>query len=306
MTRRNKPIRWTEDSCRGFTASPLLELGSMMGVGRSTIEAASPRWGLSVTSPDAPQISFPSELFRVENQVWGHQQLLPGLAITVNPRDHYRTDPTSRRDLSINWFWFDRQLLAEVFAESAPEALEHPDRPFRSGSIRLEPGTFARQCLLFDHILGDAPCDLLRVEEEMLSILRDIAATIAARKPAGIRDRRRSDTVRFHREVLHETQRYIEDRLGGPLRLPAIARAVGMSQGHLAEIHRRETGLAIHAYVTARRMERACQLLPDFRGRLSALAFQLGFSSGQHFSNVFRDHYGLSPTRMLELGGPRV
>ncbi len=305
MSKTNSRIRWTDESCRGFVAGPLLKLGSLMGVGRSIIKAESPRWGMSVTAPDAPQISFPSNLFRVENQIWGYQQLLPGQAITVNPRDRYRTDPRSRRDLSVSWFWFDRQLLAEVFAEFGPDVLDRPDRPFTVGSIRLEPETFARQYLLFDHILGETRTDLLRVEEEMLWILRDIAATMVAWKAREIRDRRRPSTVRFHREVLHETQRYIEDRLGSPLRLAGIARAVGMSQGHLAEIHRRETGLAIHAYVTTRRMQKACQLLPDFHGCLSALAFQLGYSSGQHFSNVFRDHYGLSPTRMLELGAPR-
>jgi AraC-like DNA-binding protein len=88
----------------------------------------------------------------------------------------------------------------------------------------------------------------------------------------------------------------IAERLPERLTLTGLAREVGASPFHLARLFRRETGLSMHTYLVAARIERAKQLLDDGDRRIVEVALDCGFASHSHFSDAFRRATGLTPS----------
>jgi AraC family transcriptional regulator len=90
---------------------------------------------------------------------------------------------------------------------------------------------------------------------------------------------------------------YIEDTLGQPIKLRALAALAGFSARHFERAFRQSTGSSPHAYVMDRRLHRARDLLINRpESAIEEIAVQLGFSSSSHFSSAFRRLTGLTPT----------
>ena len=75
----------------------------------------------------------------------------------------------------------------------------------------------------------------------------------------------------------------------------AVAR---LSPYHFARQFKAATGLPPHQYVTARRVERAKQLLQGAGGlSLAEVAARAGFSDQSQFTRHFKRHVGVTPGR---------
>jgi len=92
---------------------------------------------------------------------------------------------------------------------------------------------------------------------------------------------------------------YIEANLGNPeLSRPTIAAALGVSARHISDIFGANE-LSISSYIWKRRLEKCHAALadPSQRGRsISSIAFGWGFNDTSHFSRIFKNRYGLTPT----------
>ncbi|MGK5741308.1 helix-turn-helix transcriptional regulator [Micromonospora sp. URMC 103] len=94
--------------------------------------------------------------------------------------------------------------------------------------------------------------------------------------------------------------RRVRDRIdreyARPLNLEALAHGAHMSVGHLSREYRRIYGESPYSYLMTRRIERAMTLLR--RGDLSvtAVCFEVGFSSLGTFSTRFTELVGVSPS----------
>jgi AraC-like DNA-binding protein len=92
-----------------------------------------------------------------------------------------------------------------------------------------------------------------------------------------------------------------------PLDVEAIARGVHMSAGHFSRQFKLAYGESPYSYLMTRRVERAMALLR--RGDLSvtAVCFEVGFSSLGTFSTRFTELVGLPPSvyRRVEAGATK-
>jgi AraC-like DNA-binding protein len=94
--------------------------------------------------------------------------------------------------------------------------------------------------------------------------------------------------------------RRVRDRIdreyAQPLDVPALARGVHMSAGHLSREFRRAYGESPYSYLMTRRIERAMALLR--RGDLSVteVCFEVGCSSLGTFSTRFTELVGVPPS----------
>lgn len=77
--------------------------------------------------------------------------------------------------------------------------------------------------------------------------------------------------------------------------LASLAREVGLSGDHLAELFARQVGTTPRRYHLDRRIERAAELLAGTDLPVTAIALELGFSSSSHFARVFREVTGRTP-----------
>lgn len=96
-------------------------------------------------------------------------------------------------------------------------------------------------------------------------------------------------------QVLARVLDYLNDSLGGPLKLQDLAEVAGLSSSHFVTMFRRSTGLAPHQYLIARRIERARRLLTDTPRSIAEVAVETGFADQSHLTRLLRRHTGLTP-----------
>ena len=89
---------------------------------------------------------------------------------------------------------------------------------------------------------------------------------------------------------------FIHQHFADQLSLGSVAKAAGISPGHLSEKFRQITGLNFVDYVGRIRIEQACARLANGDHRISEIAFDVGFQSLSQFNRVFKKVSGKSPT----------
>lgn len=88
---------------------------------------------------------------------------------------------------------------------------------------------------------------------------------------------------------------YVDDHLALPLDRTAVAQAFDRHPNYLSQLFTRYSQGSFHAYLTARRLERAGALLRRSQQPIKAIARAVGFSRPSHFGAVFRRHLGMTP-----------
>jgi AraC family transcriptional regulator len=96
---------------------------------------------------------------------------------------------------------------------------------------------------------------------------------------------------------LEEARERIHADLAARPSLTGLAQSVGVHPVTLARAFRRAFGCPVGEYVRGLRIERATRQLADTDLSLAEIAVTAGFSDQSHFSNLFRQHTGLSPFR---------
>jgi AraC family transcriptional regulator len=86
--------------------------------------------------------------------------------------------------------------------------------------------------------------------------------------------------------------------------LSGLAESVGVHPVTLARAFRRAFGCTVGEYVRSLRVERAARQLADTELSLAEIALAAGFSDQSHFSNLFRHHTGLSPSKFRRVVRP--
>lgn len=90
---------------------------------------------------------------------------------------------------------------------------------------------------------------------------------------------------------------YIDAGLDGEITLAELAGLCALSEFHFARAFRASFGLPPHAWLIARRLDRARRLLRDGDLPLTAVAAACGFASGSHLTRRFRDALGATPSQ---------
>jgi len=93
-----------------------------------------------------------------------------------------------------------------------------------------------------------------------------------------------------------KARNFIHQNLDGELSLRKVAGFVNISANHLSEKFKQVTGVKFVDYIARTRFEKALQLLPDQKVRISEIAFAAGFQSLSQFNRSFKKFAGKSPT----------
>jgi len=94
---------------------------------------------------------------------------------------------------------------------------------------------------------------------------------------------------------IHRVKKYVAEHLDEAIRVEDLSAIARLSPTHFSRAFKRSLGEAPHAYIIARRLERARELMLTSDMGLSELALQCGFSDQAHFTKLFRSHVGKSP-----------
>ncbi len=106
-------------------------------------------------------------------------------------------------------------------------------------------------------------------------------------------------TVDYYNKVVDQAKQYIESRLSHDLSLEEVAKAVKMSKSHFSRIFHKVTCMNFIVYLTDLRLEEGKKLLQTRQYRVYEVAEKVGYSGWKHFSRLFRQKYGMSPSEFL-------
>src|SRR5579864_4702131 len=95
---------------------------------------------------------------------------------------------------------------------------------------------------------------------------------------------------------LRRIKELVHAKMEDDLSLDDMAQSVGLSTAHFARMFRKSTGETPHQFVLGQRLERAKAMLRAPDARVLDVALACGFKTQQHFAQVFRGVWGVSPT----------
>jgi len=102
------------------------------------------------------------------------------------------------------------------------------------------------------------------------------------------------DLRRSNETLLADVFDVIERSYASPLSLRDVAKAVGMTPGHLTTVVRRRTGRTVVDWITERRMNQARQLLATTDLPVGEIARRVGVPDAGYFARLFRHGNGMT------------
>ncbi|MBI1334016.1 MAG: helix-turn-helix domain-containing protein [Armatimonadetes bacterium] len=91
---------------------------------------------------------------------------------------------------------------------------------------------------------------------------------------------------------------YLHDHSDSAISIGQLASEIGIHPVHLMRTFRKVYGLSIGSYVRQTRLSEACRRLrmAPWSESIGDISCDLGFADQQHFSRVFREYLGMSPS----------
>lgn len=99
----------------------------------------------------------------------------------------------------------------------------------------------------------------------------------------------------YSQDPIREAKQYLVQHYSEPPSLSQLARIVGINEYKLKKEFKANFRTTVFGFLSEFRLEKARQALLDSSVSISEIAFDLGYSSPQHFSNAFKKKFGVSP-----------
>lgn len=102
----------------------------------------------------------------------------------------------------------------------------------------------------------------------------------------------------MHSPLMDKIVLFVKDHYDHPdMSLQFISEAFQLSIGHLSRLFKRELGVNFNDFLVEERLEKAKKLLIDkYQMSGKEVANLVGFKNGKYFAQVFKNHYGMTPS----------
>ena len=105
----------------------------------------------------------------------------------------------------------------------------------------------------------------------------------------------------FHRgsktdKIVEAAKEYVRENYGEKLTLAAIASKIGISQGYLSSVFKKQTGGNLNDYINQMKIEKAKELVEKHEYMMYEISDMLGFENPYYFSKVFKKLTGITPS----------
>ncbi len=147
--------------------------------------------------------------------------------------------------------------------------------------------TYAQQALSLgavDYLLKPIKPDM------MTTVLKKLEAKLAGKVQEEVIEEK-EEKVPVMEQIITEIQEHYTENIT----LTELAKKYGISVGYLSSLIKENVGLSYSDYVTARRIQKAKELLEDERLSMEQIAEQTGFRDHFYFTKVFKKYTGITP-----------
>ncbi|UJF33790.1 helix-turn-helix domain-containing protein [Paenibacillus hexagrammi] len=105
--------------------------------------------------------------------------------------------------------------------------------------------------------------------------------------------------VQGQHALINQTMDYIRHNYRNQgLKLQEIAASVFLSPNYLCALFKKMMKTSLWDYVTEQRMEEGRRLILTTNKRVNEVAIDLGYKSPEHFSKMFKKHFGCNPSEV--------
>ena len=95
---------------------------------------------------------------------------------------------------------------------------------------------------------------------------------------------------------ISRSKEFIHDNFDTPITLDILSKNIGVSKYYLHRLFTEMTGSTPVVYITRVRLSKAKERLRTSSASILEIAIACGFDSASYFSNIFKKHFGVSPT----------
>lgn len=124
----------------------------------------------------------------------------------------------------------------------------------------------------------------------MTTVLKKLEVKLAGKVQEEVIEQKEEKVLVIEQIITEIQEHYTEN-----ITLTELAKKYGISVGYLSSLIKENVGLSYSDYVTARRIQKAKELLEDERLSMEQIAEQTGFRDHFYFIKVFKKHTGITP-----------
>lgn len=210
---------------------------------------------------------------------------LTGGAVGAEPVKFLETDGASEFVEMRPAPWLREEVVEDLRAAAQAEHERVWNRP--------DPALFALAVRVRADARGGQPLDDLELEQLTRNALaRSLEALGARPRPKAMRG--------LDAQRLERVTDFVDAYLDGDLRLSVLADVAAVSRHHFARMFLLAAGLTPHAFVAARRMERAAEAIRAGASVVEAAAC-VGYAPGHRFRAAFAMQFGRAPSRYAQM-----
>ncbi len=134
-------------------------------------------------------------------------------------------------------------------------------------------------------------------DNELERVIRSIRGRIDAQSASPAHDAflrlKKGDKSKYVMEAMsYITENYADNSLS----VSAIAQSIGVSEGHLSHVFKKETDYTMLEYISQYRIHMAMKLLKDCRAKVYEIANRVGYKDITYFSSTFKKMVGVTPS----------
>lgn len=100
--------------------------------------------------------------------------------------------------------------------------------------------------------------------------------------------------------LLYKVFSFVEENFSSECKLLDLAMGIGYEYSYLSRSFKKATGLSFNNYVNIRRLTEVCYLLENTDMPVVRCALECGYTSLRSFNRIFKEHYGITPTKYRE------
>jgi two-component system response regulator YesN len=130
--------------------------------------------------------------------------------------------------------------------------------------------------------------------EPTVAGLLDWADSLVSGTRAELPDLRRAADATAR--VVERVENYLRQNLKAEVRVPDIARDLGLSPNYLSSVYHKLTACTISERLAGLRLELARELLMRPGSQVKEVAAEVGYKSTRHFAQLYRERYGQYPS----------